>query len=100
MCDLRYVEEKSCLGFNNQKLGIPLLNGGPQRLANLIGVPKTIDFLLTDRQIYAEETVELGIASGMVQDGTGMSNIFRFEMHYKFFSIVLNLCYFQVWVQR
>lgn len=72
MCDIRYVEEKSFLGFNNQKLGIPLLNDGPKRLANLIGVPKAIDFVIMDRQMNAQEAADLGIANGIVQDGTGM----------------------------
>lgn len=71
MCDIRYVEEKSVLGFDNRKLGIPLFNEGPKRLANLIGNGKAIDFLMMDRQILAHEAVDLGIANGVVQDGTG-----------------------------
>lgn len=74
MCDIRYVEQKAVLGFNNRKLGIPLLNGGPKRLANIIGTSKAIDFIGMDRQVNADEAVELGLANGVVQDGTGIVN--------------------------
>lgn len=72
MCDIRYVEEKSVLGFDNRELGIPLLNDGPKNLAKLVGMKKAIDILMMNRQITADEAVDLGIANGMVQDGTGM----------------------------
>lgn len=78
MCDIRYVEEKSILGFDNRKLGIPLVNEGPKRLANLIGISKAIDCLLMDRQITAHEAVDLGIANGVVQDGTGTIKYYLF----------------------
>lgn len=80
MCDIRYVEEKSILGFNNLKLGIPLLNGGPKRLANLIGVPKAIDFITMDRQFNAQEAVDLNIANGIVQNGTGTTELFSIPL--------------------
>lgn len=76
MCDMRYVEDKSILSFNNRKLGIPLLNDGPKRLANIIGVPKAIDFLTMDGQISGQEAFDLGIASRVVSDGTGTALIY------------------------
>lgn len=66
------MEEKTFLGFQNRQFGIPLLNNGPQRLADLIGLSKAIEFLLLDRLIGAREAVELGIANSVVQDGTGI----------------------------
>lgn len=83
MCDIRYVEHKAVLGFNNRKLGIPLLNGGPKRLANIIGTSKAIDFIGMDRQVNADEAVELGIANAEVQDGTGIVVFFKFDPRLK-----------------
>lgn len=71
MCDIRYAEEKSCFSFSNRQLGIPLLNGGPNKLAKLIGTSKATEFLILDKQISSSEAADLGIVNGVVQDGTG-----------------------------
>lgn len=49
------------------------MNNGPQQLVKLIGLSKAIDFLAMDRLIEAKQAVELGIATSMVQNGTGKS---------------------------
>lgn len=87
MCDIRFVEEKTVLGFSNRKLGIPLLNGGPQRLAGCIGVPKAMEFLIMDREMNANEAVNLGIAKGMVQDGTGIIHVHKLVKIFKSITI-------------
>lgn len=76
-CDIRYVEENAVLGFQNRQLGIPLMNNGPQRLVKLIGLSKAIDFLAMGRLIEAKQAVELGIATSMVQDGTGLGTAIK-----------------------
>lgn len=74
MCDIRYVENKTVLGFANRQLGTPLLNGGPKRLAKLIGLSKALEFALMERDITSHEAVELNIANLAVQDGTGSTS--------------------------
>lgn len=74
MCDIRYVEDKTILGFANRQLGIPLLNDGPKRLAKLIGVSKALEVTLMERNITAHEAVEMGIANLVLQDGTGTND--------------------------
>lgn len=71
MCDIRYAEEKAFFGFSNRRLGIPLMNDGPNRLAKLIGLSKAIEFISMDRQISSQEALDLGIVNAVVQDGTG-----------------------------
>ncbi|XP_031631735.1 uncharacterized protein LOC116345998 [Contarinia nasturtii] len=77
MCDVRYAEEKAFFCFNNRHQGIPLLNDGPKQLAKLIGLSKTMEFLLMDRQVNAEEALELGIVREVVADGTSLGSIMK-----------------------
>lgn len=74
MCDLRYIEENAVLGFSNRKLGAPLLNDGPKRLAHLIGLSRAMDIILFDKDIEAQNAADMGIAFGPVKNGTGNFN--------------------------
>lgn len=84
MCDARYAEEKAVFGFSNRHLGIPLLNNGPKRLAQLIGLSKATEFLVMDRQIDAREAEDLGIVNAVVQDGTGTFELLLISDSLKF----------------
>lgn len=71
MCDIRYADDNSSFGFSNRQLGIPLLNNGPKRLAQIIGHSEIIKFLILDQQINSQDAVGMGIINGVVADGTG-----------------------------
>lgn len=71
MCDLRYIEDSAVLSFSNRKLGIPLLNDGPKRLANVIGMSRAADIIFFDHEINAQNAVDMGLAFGPVKNGTG-----------------------------
>lgn len=70
MCDIRLVEDSAVMQFSNRQLGIPLLNGGPQRLAQLIGGSRAADLIVTGREIKAAEANEIGLANYTVTDGS------------------------------
>lgn len=70
MCDIRIVEEGAVMQFSNRQFGIPLVNGGVQRLAQLVGVSRATDITLTGREIKAKEAQEIGLASCVVTDGS------------------------------
>lgn len=70
MCDIRFVEENVTFAFANRKLGLPLINGGPQRVAQLIGLSRALDITLTGREISAKEACDIGLASGITANGT------------------------------
>lgn len=71
MCDFRYVEDNTILSFSNRKLGIPLLNDGPKRLASLVGMSRAIEMIFFDHEINAQTAVDMGLAFGPVKNGTG-----------------------------
>lgn len=70
MCDIRIVEESAVMQFSNRQLGIPLVNGGPQRLSQLVGASRAADLLLTNRELKAKEAHEIGLASYVAMDGS------------------------------
>lgn len=70
MCDIRIVEESAVMQFSNRQLGIPLVNDGVQRLAQLVGVSRATDITLTGREVNAKEAQEIGLASCVITDGS------------------------------
>lgn len=71
LCDLRVVEEDACLGFFNRRFGVPLMDGGPQRLAALIGLSRALDLILTGRVVSGKESFDIGLSNRLVAPGTG-----------------------------
>ena len=69
-CDLRVVEEDAILGVFCRRFGVPLIDGGTQRLPRLIGMSRALDMILTGRPVGAEEALSMGLANRVVKTGT------------------------------
>ena len=48
-CDLRIAREDSRLGFPERRWGVPLIDGGTQRLPRIVGLGRALDLILTGR---------------------------------------------------
>ena len=48
-CDLRIATEGSTLGFPERRWGVPLIDGGTQRLPRIVGLGRALDLILTGR---------------------------------------------------
>ena len=48
-CDLRIATEDSALGFPERRWGVPLIDGGTQRLPRIVGLGRALDLILTGR---------------------------------------------------
>lgn len=70
-CDLRVMEEDAVIGFFNRRWGVPLIDGGSQRLPRLIGMSNALDLILTGREVGAAEAKEMGFANRVVEEGKG-----------------------------
>ncbi len=60
-CDLRIAAEGSTLGFPERRWGVPLIDGGTQRMARVIGLGRALDLILTGRMIDAQEALAMGL---------------------------------------
>jgi enoyl-CoA hydratase len=68
-CDLRVAAEGSTLGFPERRWGVPLIDGGTQRLPRLIGLGRALDLILTGRFVGAEEALAMGLLTEVVPAG-------------------------------
>lgn len=68
-CDLRVMEEDAIMGVFCRRFGVPLIDGGTQRLPRLIGMSRALDLILTGRPIGAEEALQFGLANRVVPSG-------------------------------
>jgi enoyl-CoA hydratase len=68
-CDLRIATEGSTLGFPERRWGVPLIDGGTQRLPRVVGLGRALDLILTGRMVGAAEALALGLVSEVVSEG-------------------------------
>jgi enoyl-CoA hydratase/carnithine racemase len=68
-CDLRIVAEGSVLGFPERRWGVPLIDGGTQRLPRIVGLGRALDMILTGRLVPADEAREMGLVTEIVSGG-------------------------------
>ena len=59
-CDLRIATETARLGFTERRFGVPLIDGGTQRLPLVVGMGRALEMILTGRVVEAEEALSLG----------------------------------------
>jgi enoyl-CoA hydratase len=68
-CDLRVASEQSRLGFPERRWGVPLIDGGTQRLPRIVGMGRALDLILSGRIIDAEEAMRIGMLTEVVATG-------------------------------
>ena len=68
-CDLRVVTADAKLGFTERRFGVPLIDGGTQRLPRLIGLGRALDLILSGRVVGADEALAIGLATELVENG-------------------------------
>lgn len=65
-CDLRIATERSQLGFPERRWGVPLIDGGTQRLPRVVGLGRALDLTLTGRIVDAAEALAIGLLTEVV----------------------------------
>jgi enoyl-CoA hydratase len=68
-CDLRIATEDARLGFTERRFGVPLIDGGTQRLPRIVGLGRALELILTGRVIEAAEAREWGLVNEVVAPG-------------------------------
>jgi enoyl-CoA hydratase len=68
-CDLRVAAEGSTLGFPERRWGVPLIDGGTQRLPRIVGLGRALDLILSGRLVGAEDALAMGLLTEVVPAG-------------------------------
>ena len=68
-CDLRIAGETATLGLPERRWGVPLVDGGTQRLPRLVGLGRALDLILTGRLVGAAEAHAIGLVTEVVAAG-------------------------------
>jgi len=68
-CDLRIATGSSRFGYPERRWGVPLIDGGTQRLPRIVGLGRALDLILTGRMIGAEEAMAIGLLTEVVPEG-------------------------------
>jgi enoyl-CoA hydratase len=69
-CDLRVATEDATFGCAERRWGVPLMDGGTQRLARIVGQGRALDLVLTGRMVGAAEARAMGLVTEVVPPGT------------------------------
>jgi enoyl-CoA hydratase len=68
-CDLRIAAEGSKLGFTERRFGVPLIDGGTQRLPRIVGLGRALDIILSGRILESDEALAIGLLTEVVAPG-------------------------------
>jgi len=71
-CDLRVAGQGATFGCFERRFGVPLVDGGTQRLPRVVGLGRALDMILTGRAVDAETAHEWGLVNRVVPDGTAL----------------------------
>ncbi len=68
-CDLRIAAEGSTFGLFERRWGVPLIDGGTQRLPRIVGMGRALELILTGRPVEAEEAHRIGLVNEITSPG-------------------------------
>jgi enoyl-CoA hydratase/carnithine racemase len=71
-CDIRIAGEGAKFGVLNRRWGVPLIDGGTQRLPRIVGLGRALDLVLTARVVEHAEALTMGLVSRVVARGTAL----------------------------
>ena len=69
-CDVRIAAQGAHFGFTERRFGVPLIDGGTQRLPRIVGLGRALDMILSGRIVEAEEALAIGLVTELVAPGT------------------------------
>jgi enoyl-CoA hydratase len=69
-CDLRIATPGATFGFFERRWGVPLIDGGTQRLPRVVGLGRALELILTGRPVDAEEALRIGLVNEVVGPGS------------------------------
>jgi len=71
-CDFRVADETSQFGILNRRWGVPLLDGGTQRLPRIVGLGNALYLMETGVMIDARQALRMGLVQEIVAKGAAV----------------------------
>lgn len=71
-CDLRVADETAVFGCLERRYGVPLVDGGTQRLPRIVGLGRALELILTGRTVDAAEALRIGLVNEVVPAGQAL----------------------------
>jgi enoyl-CoA hydratase len=68
-CDLRLATPGSTFGLFERRWGVPLIDGGTQRLPRIVGLGRALDLILSGRAVDADEAERIGLVTAVTAPG-------------------------------
>ena len=68
-CDLRIATPQSTFGLFERRWGVPLVDGGTQRLPRVLGIGRALELILTGRPVEADEAHRIGLVNEITAPG-------------------------------
>src|SRR5436190_8339561 len=62
-CDLRVAAPGARFGFTERRFGVPLIDGGTQRLPRIVGTGRALDLVISGRVIDVGEAERFGVVT-------------------------------------
>lgn len=69
-CDIRVAGKGATFGCFERRFGVPLVDGGTQRLPRVVGLGRALDMILTGRAVDAAQAERWGLVTRLVDEGT------------------------------
>jgi enoyl-CoA hydratase len=67
-CDLRIAGAGATFGCFERRWGVPLVDGGTQRLPRIVGLGRALELILLGRAVDAEEALRFGLVNAVTPD--------------------------------
>jgi enoyl-CoA hydratase len=80
-CDLRIADETAVFGCAERRWGVPLIDGGTQRLPRILGQGRALDLILTGRMVAAAEAHAIGLVTDVVEPGRHVERALALAEH-------------------
>ena len=73
VCDFRIAEKSSKFGILNRRFGVPLIDGGTQRLAKIVGLSNALYLSNTGLLINSEKAEKMGFVQEITENGQSLN---------------------------
>lgn len=80
-CDFRIADETSTFGVLNRRWGVPLIDGGTQRLPRIVGLGNALYLIETGVRIDVATALRMGLVQEVVPAGSHLDRALELATH-------------------